>query len=117
MKFLVDEQLPGLLAEWLQSKGYDAIHVATLLTGTRIPDGLICRRSMEEQRVVISKDVDFFNTYFIKRQPYKLIYVTTGNIKNRQLLDLFRGSLDELIGTLEQHQVVEIDQHSIRVWY
>lgn len=117
MKFLVDEQLPGLLAEWLQSKGHDAIHVATLFTGTRIPDGFICRRSMDEQRIVISKDVDFFNTYFIKRQPYKLIYVTTGNLKNRQLLDLFRNSLHELIATLEVHQVVEVNHQSIRVWY
>lgn len=32
MKFLVDEQLPKLLAEWINTKGFDAIHVATLGT-------------------------------------------------------------------------------------
>ena len=59
MKFLIDEQLPALLAEWLCSRDHDAIHVSALLTNTRIPDGYICERSMAEQRVVITKDVDF----------------------------------------------------------
>lgn len=46
MKFLVDEQLPALLAEWFCSKGHDATHVSALLTNTRIPDRYICERSM-----------------------------------------------------------------------
>lgn len=110
MNFLVDEQLPYLLADWLQSKGHNAIHVTTLLTNEHVPDGYICERSMAELRVVITKDTDFFNTYLIKQQPYKLIYVTTGNLKNRQLMDLFRASLDQLVSSLEKAQVIEINQ-------
>ena len=117
MKFLVDEQLPALLAEWLCSKGHDAIHVASLLIDTRISDGYICERSMVEKRVVITKDVDFLNTYLIKQQPYKLVYITTGNLKNRQLLDLFRSQFEQLIQTLETAQVVELNQHVINVWF
>ena len=116
MKFLIDEQLPGLLAEWLCGRGYDAIHVSALLTNTHIPDGYICERSMAEQRVVITKDVDFLNTYLIKQQPYKLVYITTGNLKNRQLLDLFRSHLDNLLRALETAQVVELNQHVMNVW-
>nr|WP_177225850.1 DUF5615 family PIN-like protein [Arsenicibacter rosenii] len=41
MKFIIDEQLPFLLAEWLQSKGYDAIHVSSLSTGNQISDSFI----------------------------------------------------------------------------
>ena len=93
MKFLVDEQLPRLLVDWLNTKGHDAVHVSALLTNTRIPDDYICERSMAEKRVVITKDSDFFDTYLIKRRPYKLVYITTGNLRNRPLLDLFRTSL------------------------
>ncbi len=116
MKFLVDEQLPALLAEWLCSKNHDAVHVSALLTKLRIPDGHICERSMAEERVVITKDVDFLNTYLIKQQPYKLVYITTGNLKNRQLLDLFRSQLEQLVQTLETAQVVELNQRVMNVW-
>lgn len=117
MKFLVDEQLPALLAEWLCSRNHDAIHVSALMTSTRIPDGYICERSMVEERTVITKDVDFLNTYLIKQQPFKLVYVTTGNLKNRQLLDLFRSQLERLTQTLETAQVVELNQHIMNVWF
>lgn len=117
MKFLVDEQLPALLAEWLCSKGHEAIHVSALLTNARIPDGYICERSMAEMRVVITKDVDFLNTYLIKQQPYKLVHITTGNLKNRQLLDLFRSHLEQLLKALETARVIELNQSVINVWF
>ena len=116
MKFLIDEQLPYLLVEWLQSKGYDAIHVSTLLTNARIPDEYICERSMAEERVVITKDADFLNTYLIKQQPYKLVYITTGNLRNRPLLDLFRSSLEQLIHELGTAKVVELNQLRMKIW-
>ncbi len=72
---------------------------------------------MAESRVVISKDSDFFNTYLFKKQPYKLLYITTGNLRNRPLLDLFRSSLTQLLGTLENANVVELNQTTIRVWF
>lgn len=117
MKFLVDEQLPLLLVDWLNMNGHDAVHVSALLTNTRIPDGHICERSMAENRVVITKDSDFFDTYLIKRQPYKLLYVTTGNLRNRPLLDLFRASLPQLINVLELSAVVELNQRTIKIWF
>ena len=117
MKFLVDEQLPHILADWLSEKGHDTVHVSALLTNTKIPDDYICERSMAESRVVISKDVDFFNTYLIKRQPYKLLYITTDNLRNRPLLDLFRMSFTQLLDLLENASVVELNQHTIRIWF
>lgn len=89
MKFLVDEQLPGSLVKWLTSHGFDAIHATSLGTGVRIPDTDIAKRSMQESRIVISKDIDFFNRYAFLREPYKLLYLTTGNIKNSDLILLF----------------------------
>jgi predicted nuclease of predicted toxin-antitoxin system len=117
MRFLIDEQLPQLLADWLQIKGYDAVHVTTLLTNRRIPDDYICERSIAEQRVVITKDEDFFKTYLIKQQPYKLVHLTTGNLKNRQLMDLFRANFDSLLQILETASVVEFNQVALKIWY
>lgn len=72
---------------------------------------------MAEKRVVITKDVDFLNTYLVKKQPYKLVYVTTGNLRNRPLLDLFRSSLEQLLSELENAQVIELNQHLMKVWF
>lgn len=119
MKFLIDEQLPNLLAEWLESKGHDAVHISGLTSDSdvRISDEYICECSMMEERVVITKDADFLNTYLVKKQPYKLVYVTTGNLRNRPLLDLFRGSLSQLISALETATVLELNQQWMKVWY
>ena len=117
MKFLVDEQLPYLLADWLQAKGHDAIHVSALVASNRIPDNYICERSMAEERIVITKDVDFLNTYLVKKQPYKLVYVTTGNLRNRSLLDLFRAFFNQLLHELETADVIEMNQFLVKVWF
>lgn len=117
MRFLVDEQLPQLLADWLVEKGHDAIHVSALLTNSKIPDGYICEQSMVEERTVITKDSDFFDTYLIKKQPYKILYITTGNLRNRPLLNLFRASLTQLVNILEESEVVELNQNTIRIWF
>lgn len=72
---------------------------------------------MVEERIVITKDADFLNTYLIKRQPYKLVYITTGNLRNRPLLDLFRASLEQLIHELETAKVIELNQSRMKVWF
>lgn len=83
MKFLIDKQWPPLLVSWLTEKGYDTIHATALSTGERIADAFICQRSIDEQRVVITKYDDFLTTYLLKKQLYKLIYITGENMKNR----------------------------------
>ena len=116
MKFLVDEQLPQLLSEWIISKGYDSIRVSSLGTQS-VSDSEIRAKSMTERRVVISKDEDFFNSYLLQKQPYKLIFITTGNIKNRALLDLFRAEFETVLSHLQTHDLVEINRTLLKVWF
>jgi predicted nuclease of predicted toxin-antitoxin system len=117
MKFLIDEQLPAILADWLSSKGFDAVHALTLSTNTSLSDKEIRRWRMNDERIVITKDEDFFNAYIFQKEPYKLIFLTTGNIKNRQLLDLFRANFDHIVDLMEKHDVVELKKDFIKVWF
>ncbi len=117
MKFLIDEQLPLLLSDWLIEKGYDTKHVITLGTSQSMNDKEIRFVSMSEKRVVVTKDEDFFNSYIFQKEPFKLIYLTTGNIKNRALLNLFRAEFDHLLTLLTAHNVIELSQNHIRIWY
>lgn len=115
MRFLIDEQLPALLVDVLVSKGYEAIHVNTLGSDERISDSAVIQRSVDEEYVVITKDVDFLNSFLIKNQPKKLVYVVTGNIKNRELLNLFRQLIHELVEQLMTHSVIELDRTAMRI--
>ena len=117
MKFLIDEQLPVILSTWLLSKGFDAVHIHTLSTNISLSDKEIRHWSLREKRIVITKDEDFFNSFIFQKEPYKLIYLTTGNIKNRQLLDLFRANINHIIELIEQHDVIEINKDYIKVWF
>ncbi len=117
MNFIIDEQLPVLLSEWLNSKGHDAVHILTLGTSKSIPDHVISELSIAEQRIVITKDEDFFDSFVLKRKPYKLIFITTGNIKNRDLLDLFRSQFQTMLLLLEQNHLIEVSKKQIKIWF
>ena len=86
VKFLIDAQLPKALARFLRERGFDAIHTLDLPAKNVTDDLEINRFSLAEQRIVISKDSDFYNSYSARQEPFKLLYLTTGNISNRDLI-------------------------------
>ena len=77
MKFLIDVQIPEKLALFLNEKGYDAIHTSELPDQNETIDRKINRISIEEKRVLITKDADFIESILISDKPYKLIYLST----------------------------------------
>ncbi len=115
MKFIVDAQLPKSLAAWLREHGHDAIHTLELPLKNATDDLEINAISLKEQRIVISKDSDFFDRYFQKVEPYKLLFLTIGNISNKELLQLFADNLDKITTALETYFVVEINRKSLIV--
>ena len=113
MKFLVDAKLPRRLARWLQAEGHEAVHTRDLPQGNRTGDSAINEISVREQRVVITKDEDFVDMFLLRHQPDKLLLVSTGNISNGELEQLFRNNLEALIKAFETHDFVELDRSSM----
>jgi predicted nuclease of predicted toxin-antitoxin system len=113
MKFIVDAQLPRRLAYFLQNAGYDTIHTLDLPQQNATPDSNINTLSIEQERIVITKDADFVDSFLTIRQPYKLLLITTGNIRNSQLELLFTTHLPQIIELLTQHSYIEINQTAI----
>ncbi|GAB3026016.1 DUF5615 family PIN-like protein [Spirosoma pulveris] len=108
MRYLVDAQLPYLLVEVLRSKGYDVLHTDDLPDKDETSDTVIRQIATRENRIVITKDSDFRDSYLLLGQPPRLLLVTTGNIKNRQLLDLFRNNIATLDGLFLVHTFIEL---------
>lgn len=110
MKFLVDAQLPRLLAIRLKELGHSALHTLELASANRTPDNEIASTADQEQAVVITKDADFLDSHLISGCPSKLLLVSTGNISNRELLRLFEIHIVLIASSLEQSDFVELNQ-------
>ena len=115
MKFLVDAQLPVRLARFLQLAGYDTIHTRDLPKQNATPDTEINAISIKDSRIVITKDSDFFDSFIIRQEPYKLLIVTTGNITNSEIEALFKKNLPQLIQLFQQHSLIEMSLNTIIV--
>ena len=117
MKFIVDAQLPHRLVSWIRKKGHDVIHTINLPEGNLTDDLFIIELSCKEERVVISKDMDFYNYFLLHGKPYKLILLTTGNIVNKELIALFVKNFDVLIQILNDNKVIEMDNKRIMGYF
>lgn len=116
MKFLIDAQLPRRLANVFKEAGYEAIHTLDLPNQNATKDIEINQISIQEQYVVISKDSDFLNSFLTVKQPYKLLLVTTGNIKNNDLIMLFQNNISEIAQLFKNHDLIEINRDNIVIY-
>lgn len=116
MKFLVDAHLPPSLCALLELAGHDAIHTSQLPARNQTSDEEINALSELEQRVVISKDADFFHAHLLHGKPWKLLLIRTGNIRTRELKTLFTSHLSEILDALQDNTLVEIDRSTVRPW-
>jgi predicted nuclease of predicted toxin-antitoxin system len=113
MKFFVDAQLPLQLCTFLTSKGFDTIHTESLSLRDRTPDTEIRILVDKEERILITKDFDFINSYRLLNSPKKLLFVTTGNIHNRDLLSLFEKNIVYIIEGFASYDLLELSREEL----
>jgi predicted nuclease of predicted toxin-antitoxin system len=113
MKFIVDAQLPFGLKEILNNYGFDSIHTDDLPDREKTTDNQIRQISVHQDRIVISKDSDFINSYYVHGIPPKLLVISTGNIKNSELYSLFDKNLRQIIELFKTCTLVEMDNYEL----
>ena len=102
-----------ILADLLCRLGYDAIHTLDLPAKNTSTDHFIIQFATEENRIVVTKDSDFLDSFLLTRKPEKLILVRTGNIKNQLLLNLFAEHHERIRELIRQGNLVEITTQEI----
>ena len=117
MKVLVDAQLPQRLARFLSSKDIDSKHTLDLPDKNATSDNEIIKVADKEERVVISKDSDFWDDYILEGHPQKLLIVSTGNISNTKLIQLFEQNIETIKSLFEENAVIEIYKEEIQLHY
>ena len=110
MKFLIDAQLPQRLDVLLRQSGHDVVHTLNLPLGNRTPDTVINELSLRENRVLVTKDSDFVDSFVLRQQPWKLLLVSTGNIHNSDLLALFLANTEKIVEGFDGFDFIEISR-------
>lgn len=113
MRFLVDAQLPRILADQLSKLGHDAIHVKDLPSGGSTTDSEITTIADAGGRVVVTKDADFRHTHETGGRPERLLHIVVGNIRNRELLDHVAIHLATIVSAFEEADYVELGRQSL----
>ena len=92
---------------------FSSINGINLPNKNATKDSEINELSLKENRIVISKDSDFYNRYLVKSEPFKLIIISIGNISNKDFLILFEKNLDKILEEISHNSVVEITGKSL----
>ncbi|MBN8249577.1 MAG: DUF5615 family PIN-like protein [Verrucomicrobia bacterium] len=87
-------KFPAALASWLSARGTDAVHVLDLALDLALdttPDIGIWSRASDEERIVVSKDEDFFHLAHREGDTGRLLWVRMGNCRTAASLARYEG--------------------------
>ena len=115
MKFLIDANLPKKLAELLRTRGHEAIHTLELPKANRTADAELMSYADLNDFIVIFKDADFVDAFYLQNAPKKLLLISTGNISNRDLEQLVAANIETVVETFKNNRFVELSRTEIVV--
>ena len=115
MKFLFDVHISYKLVKHLRTLGYIVIHVNEILNNWFTADSMISKFADDNDLIVITKDSDFRNSFYINNTPRKLIKINLGNISNELLIQIITDNLEHF-NKLNDNQlfIIEVDKNSIQ---
>jgi predicted nuclease of predicted toxin-antitoxin system len=99
----------------MKDKGFDVIHTDNLPNKEKTSDIEIRIISIEQERIVISKDSDFLDSHIIVGIPRKFLYISTGNIINRELFSLVEKHLPQIIDLFDNYDLIELSNEELIV--
>jgi predicted nuclease of predicted toxin-antitoxin system len=113
MKFLIDAQLPRRLAHQLSVAGYETTHTLDLPQGNRTTDQSLITSRSSNNASSLQKDSDFVESFLLKREPWRLLLVSTGNIGNDELLRVFQLNIDQSVESVTTFDFIELNRTSM----
>ncbi len=115
MKFLLDAQLPASLTKLFIEAGFDCLHTLSLPDKNLTSDQAIKALSMKESRILITKDTDFFHSYLLNKEPYKLVFITVGNLRLKELHKIFETHLPKIIFAINDNGMIELNKQGVKI--
>lgn len=109
MKIWLDAQLPPTLALWL-TQNFEVEAKALRDLGLRdAKDEQIFAAAQQENAIIMTKDSDFVDLVCRLGTPPQILWITCGNVTNRNLKQLLTQTLETAIAQLQEGvNIVEI---------
>ncbi len=109
MRFWIDAQLPPQLAQWLTIT-FDVEAISLKDLGLRDADDLeIFDKAKTEGTVIVTKDSDFVELVTRFDVPPQILWITCGNVTNRNLKILFTNTFSQALQLLKRgEKIVDI---------
>ena len=116
MNFLIDENLPSSLVDYLRIKGHTALHVQDAGLAASA-DSTILRSALENHAVVVTHDGDFPQMLALSRASGPSVILLRGDIPDEpeDIAILISSLSPEAVLALEDGAVVSIDARGVRV--
>jgi predicted nuclease of predicted toxin-antitoxin system len=106
--------LSPALAQWLRTEGFDALHASEVKMHAS-PDVGILRAAIQEERVIVTADLDFPRLLArIGTSGPGLILLRGGNYSDRESLDCVRRVLKVIAHEELPKSIVVVDREKIR---
>ena len=118
LRFIIDTQLPPSLSAFLKRNDLNATHIFEYPSGALTTDEEIISIAKRENRIVVSKDFDFFDYYLLNNYPPAILLLQLGNIKNRDLFVFMENHLEAIcmLFTENIERMLLINQHKIVIY-
>ena|SRR5579883_211206 len=104
MTFLVDAQLPPVLARWITDAGHQAIHVIDIDDLHTAEDKTIWSHALALNAVILTKDEDFASMALQDHDGPVVVWLRVGNCSNHALQVWFQPLLPAILREIEQGQ-------------
>tara|TARA_Y100001980_G_C14556842_1_gene351181 strand:+ start:17754 stop:18083 length:330 start_codon:yes stop_codon:yes gene_type:complete len=95
MKLLIDNNLSVLVKQVLDSSFPGSMHVSEVNL-TEASDSVIWLLAGKEYNAILTKDRDFYYRVSLNGAPPKVIWIKRGNCRNKEMLDLIRGKIEDI---------------------
>ncbi len=115
MRFLADMGVSTQVVDWLRSQGYDATHLREQGL-QRLPNGHIFEKAIEEERVILTFDLDFCEIASLTKGlkasvvVFRLHNTRTNHVIER-LHNVLRGSAKSIV----QGAVISVEDARYRI--
>ncbi|MGB3693522.1 MAG: DUF5615 family PIN-like protein [Spirulinaceae cyanobacterium] len=106
MKIWINAQLPPTLAQWLRETfSIEAMTLQEL--GLRdAQDMEIFEAARDENAVIMTKDSDFIDLVCRLGAPPQILWITCGNVTNRNLRNILTTTFSEALEQLRQGEII-----------
>jgi len=116
VKFLLDENMPFALTEFLRKKGYEAKHLKKIEKGG-IKNGEVYKVAEEDDSWIVTRDSDFKNyRKFTEHNIRGIIHFAVNDTRTPNILELMNRFLEKHSEKLSSKNLIIIEDEEVKIY-